>query len=163
MSSLSRLAPLDCIYCQLGRTTNKTIERREWVPLEEVVDELRDKLALGPDYVTIGGSGEPTLYSRIGELIDRIRSIKDIPIAVLTNGSLLWKQDVRNDLRKAHVVIPSLDVGENVLFPGRSPRPTRLSPLSVCWTAWLRSGRSSMASTGWRCCSSPGIPQSRPT
>jgi wyosine [tRNA(Phe)-imidazoG37] synthetase (radical SAM superfamily) len=106
----------DCIYCQLGRTTNKTIERREWVPLEEVVDELRGKLTSGPDYVTIGGSGEPTLYSRIGELIDRIRSITDIPIAVLTNGSLLWKQDVRNDLRKAHVVIPSLDVGENVLF-----------------------------------------------
>ncbi len=106
----------DCIYCQLGRTANKTIERREWVPLEEVVDELRGKLTSGPDYVTIGGSGEPTLYSRIGELIDRIRSITDIPIAVLTNGSLLWKQDVRNDLRKAHVVIPSLDVGDNVLF-----------------------------------------------
>lgn len=106
----------DCIYCQLGRTTNKTTERREWVPLERVVDELRGKLASGPDYITIGGSGEPTLYSRIGDLIDEIRSMTDIPVAVLTNGSLLWKQDVRNDLRKAHVLIPSLDVGDNVLF-----------------------------------------------
>ena len=106
----------DCIYCQLGRTTNRTVERREWVPLDAVVDELRGKLALRPDYITIGGSGEPTLYSRIGELIDGIRSMTDIPVAVLTNGSLLWKQDVRNDLRKAHVVIPSLDVGDNVLF-----------------------------------------------
>jgi wyosine [tRNA(Phe)-imidazoG37] synthetase (radical SAM superfamily) len=106
----------DCIYCQLGRTTNKTIERREWVPLEAVVDELRQKLASRPDYITIGGSGEPTLYSRIGELIDRIGSMTDIPVAVLTNGSLLWKQDVRNDLLHADVVIPSLDASDNTLF-----------------------------------------------
>ena len=106
----------DCIYCQLGRTTNRTVERREWVQLDDVLDELRGKLALSPDYVTIGGSGEPTLYSRIGELIDGIRSMTDIPVAVLTNGSLLWKEDVRNDLRHANVIIPSLDAGENVLF-----------------------------------------------
>ncbi len=106
----------DCIYCQLGRTTNRTVERREWVPLDALFDELRGKLALRPDYITIGGSGEPTLYSRIGELIDGIRSMTDIPVAVLTNGSFLWKQDVRNDLRRAHVVIPSLDVGDNLLF-----------------------------------------------
>jgi wyosine [tRNA(Phe)-imidazoG37] synthetase (radical SAM superfamily) len=106
----------NCIYCQLGRTTNRTVERREWVPLDSVVDELRQKLALRPDYITISGSGEPTLYSRIGELIDRIRLITDIPVAVLTNGSLLWRQDVRNELQNAHVVLPSLDVGDNTLF-----------------------------------------------
>lgn len=106
----------DCIYCQLGRTTNKTTERREWVPLEEILEELRGRLALEPDYITIGGSGEPTLYSRIGDLIDGIRAITEIPVAVITNGSLLWDEAVRNELSKADVVMPSLDAGSKALF-----------------------------------------------
>ncbi|HOF19312.1 MAG TPA: radical SAM protein, partial [Phycisphaerae bacterium] len=52
----------DCIYCQLGRTTHKTVERREWVPLDDVLAELKEKLAARPDYITLSGSGEPTLY-----------------------------------------------------------------------------------------------------
>lgn len=106
----------DCIYCQLGRTTNKTIERREWVPLKGVIEELRTKLAWRPDYITIAGSGEPTLYSRMGELIEAIRSMTDIPVAVITNGSLLWQKAVRDELRHANVVLPSLDAGDNGLF-----------------------------------------------
>jgi wyosine [tRNA(Phe)-imidazoG37] synthetase (radical SAM superfamily) len=106
----------DCIYCQLGHTTNKTIERREWVPLREVLDELRSKLTLKPDYITLAGSGEPTLYSRIGDLMDEIRLMTDIPVAVITNGSLLWKDEVRRQLRHANVVIPSLDAGDEMLF-----------------------------------------------
>jgi len=96
----------DCIYCQLGRTTNKTAERREWVPLNEVLAELQDKLATKPDYITLSGSGEPTLYSRLDDLIDRIRSMTDVPVAVLTNGSLLWQKEVRRQLMDAHLVIP---------------------------------------------------------
>ncbi len=106
----------DCIYCQLGRTTNKTIERREWVPLKGVIEELRIKIAWRPDYITIAGSGEPTLYSRIGELIEAIRSMTEIPVAVITNGSLLWQKAVRDELRHADVVLPSLDTGDNSLF-----------------------------------------------
>jgi wyosine [tRNA(Phe)-imidazoG37] synthetase (radical SAM superfamily) len=106
----------DCIYCQLGQTTNKTIERREWVPLKGVLDELRAKLAWHPDYITIAGSGEPTLYSRIGELIEAIRSMTDIPVAVITNGSLLWQKAVRDELLHADVVLPSLDAGDSALF-----------------------------------------------
>lgn len=106
----------DCIYCQLGRTTSKTIERREWVVLDEVLEELKDKLATKPDYITLSGSGEPTLYSRLDELIDGIRSMTDIPIAALTNGSLLWQKDVRRQLRDAHLVVPSLDAGHNGVF-----------------------------------------------
>jgi len=106
----------DCIYCQLGRTTNKTVERREWVPLNEVLAELQDKLATKPDYITLSGSGEPTLYSRLDELIDRIRSLTDIPVAVLTNGSLLWQREVRRQLMDAHLVIPSLDAGDAAMF-----------------------------------------------
>jgi len=106
----------DCIYCQLGRTTNKTVERREWVSLDDVVMELKDKLATKPDYITISGSGEPTLYSRLEELIDRIRSMTDVPVAVLTNGSLLWQPEVRSQLTNADLVIPSLDAGDNSMF-----------------------------------------------
>ncbi len=106
----------DCIYCQLGRTTNKTVERREWVPLGDVLAELKEKLATQPDYITLSGSGEPTLYSRLDELIDGIRSMTDIPVAVLTNGSLLWQPDVRRQLKNAHLAVPSLDAGNAAMF-----------------------------------------------
>ncbi len=106
----------DCIYCQLGRTTQKTVERREWVPLEEVLQDLREGLARQPDYVTLSGSGEPTLFSRLDELIDRIKSITDVPVAVLTNGALLWQEDVRRQLAKADLVMPSLDAGNPAMF-----------------------------------------------
>jgi len=106
----------DCIYCQLGRTTRKTVERREWIPLDDVVEELKGRLSLKPEYITLSGSGDPTLYSRMGELIDRIRSMTDVPVAVLTNGSLLWRRDVRAQLLNAHLVIPSLDAGSNSMF-----------------------------------------------
>ncbi|OGV48791.1 MAG: radical SAM protein [Lentisphaerae bacterium GWF2_44_16] len=106
----------DCIYCQLGKTTCKTMRRQEWVSLDEVLKELKENLASNPDYITLSGSGEPTLYSRIDELITGIRSMTDIPIAVLTNGSLLWQKEVRSQLLKADLIIPSLDAGDKVLF-----------------------------------------------
>lgn len=106
----------DCIYCQLGRTSNKTVERREWVPLKDVLEELKGKLASRPDYITLSGSGEPTLYSRLDELIAGIRAITDVPVAVLTNGSLLWQEEVRRQLMDAHLVIPSLDAGQASMF-----------------------------------------------
>jgi len=106
----------DCIYCQLGRTTHKTVERSSWVPLDEVMTELKEKLSLQPDYITLGGSGEPTLCSRLGEVIDRIHSLTDIPVAVLTNGALLWQDEVRRQLSKADLVIPSLDAGNEEMF-----------------------------------------------
>lgn len=106
----------DCIYCQLGRTTNKTILRKEWGPLEEIISQLKDKLYLEPDYITLSGSGEPTLFTKCGELICKIKKVTSIPVAVLTNGSLLWKPDVRRSLLEADLVIPSLDAGGNHLF-----------------------------------------------
>jgi wyosine [tRNA(Phe)-imidazoG37] synthetase (radical SAM superfamily) len=106
----------DCIYCQLGRTTCKTLERKEWVPLEGVLEKLKRKLSSKPDYITLSGSGEPTLHSRVDELIDRIKAITDVPVAVLTNGSLLWQEDVRNQLMNADLVIPSLDAGDEAMF-----------------------------------------------
>jgi len=106
----------DCIYCQLGRTTNKTIQRKEWVPIDIVVDQLKTKLSSKPDYITLSGSGEPTLYSRLEDLISRIKDITDIPVAVLTNGSLLWLPEVRSALKSADLVVPSLDAGSSQIF-----------------------------------------------
>lgn len=106
----------DCIYCQLGRTTCKTLELKEWAPLEHTLAELKDRLSSRPDYITLSGSGEPTLFSRIGELIIRIKAVTDIPVAVLTNGSLLWRGEVRDQLINADVVIPSLDAADEAMF-----------------------------------------------
>ena len=80
----------DCIYCQLGRTTNKTIVRDEWVSMDTIVEQIQqrlEELQTPPDYITLSGSGEPTLYSRIDELIEKIKTFSSIPIAILTNGS----------------------------------------------------------------------------
>ncbi|WP_303238228.1 radical SAM protein [uncultured Bilophila sp.] len=108
----------DCVYCQLGRTTNHTVERREYVPTAEILDELRRKLAENdrPEYISFAGSGEPTLHSGLGEIIRGIKAMTDVPVVVFTNGSLLWKPEVRADLRAADVVIPSLDGGDAALL-----------------------------------------------
>lgn len=106
----------DCVYCQLGRTTNKTIQRKEWVPIDIVINQLKAKLSSKPDYITLSGSGEPTLFLRLEELISRIKDITDTPVAVLTNGSLLWLPEVRKALESADLVVPSLDAGSRHVF-----------------------------------------------
>ena len=113
-----KVCTLDCIYCQLGKTVEKTIERRDFGPVEPVLDELREVLAEGleADFITIAGSGEPTLNLRLGELIDGIKRITNTAIAILTNGTLLYREDVRADCAKADVVMPSLDAGDQQTF-----------------------------------------------
>ena len=108
----------DCVYCQLGRTTTKTTERKEYVPVEEVLSELREKLAAGEpcDFIGLAGSGEPTLHSGIGTLVREIKRMTKTPVAVLTNGSLLWMEEVREALSGADLVLPSLDAGDAHLF-----------------------------------------------
>jgi wyosine [tRNA(Phe)-imidazoG37] synthetase (radical SAM superfamily) len=108
----------DCIYCQLGCTTRKTVRRREYVGVEQVAQQLQERLRQGltADYITLSGSGEPTLCSRLGSLIDRIKSITAIPVAILTNGSLLRDSGVRREVKKADLVIPSLDAGSELMF-----------------------------------------------
>lgn len=108
----------NCIYCQLGPTTNLTLERKEWVPFDRVLEEARQKLASaeGVDYITFSGSGEPTLHNRIGEILREVKRITSVPIAVLTNGSLLWQADVQEELLEADLVIPSLDAPDRALF-----------------------------------------------
>jgi wyosine [tRNA(Phe)-imidazoG37] synthetase (radical SAM superfamily) len=108
----------DCIYCQLGRTTAKTMERKEYCPVDAVVNEVKEKLkkVSPPDYITLSGSGEPTLHSRIGDIISGIKEISDVPVAVLTNGSLFWIDEVRDAVSGADLIIPSLDAGSEETF-----------------------------------------------
>lgn len=105
-----KICSFDCIYCQLGPTTEKTISRRDYTPVLEVLDDVRRALAGKEkiDYLTFAGSGEPTLHRSIGQLIIEVKKMTEIPVAVLTNGSMLVFSEVRNDLAGADVVIPTL-------------------------------------------------------
>lgn len=107
----SKTCSYDCIYCQLGPTMRKTIERAAYVPIEDVLQEIERKLSSDThaDYITLAGSGEPTLHAQIGEFITQTKERWPIPVAVITNGSLLHDPGVRRDLLKADVVVPSLD------------------------------------------------------
>ncbi len=109
---------LDCIYCQLGRTTRKTILRRPYVGVEAVIADVKKAVRQGQriDYVTLSGSGEPTLHSQTGRIINEIKKITETPVAILTNGTLLSLKSVRMELSKADLVIPSLDAASQDVF-----------------------------------------------
>lgn len=108
----------NCIYCQLGINAEQTLKRADYVPIQDVLAELEEKIAegLNADYITLSGSGEPTLHCHIGQLIDGIRAITSIPIAVITNGTLFTDPQVRRDCAKADVVLPSLDASDEETF-----------------------------------------------
>jgi len=101
---------LDCVFCQLGRTTHKTVTRREYVKTEEVLSELTEWLKTDgdADYITLSGSGEPTLHERFGEVLALIREKSHIPSLLLTNGTLLHLPEVREAAALASVVKVSL-------------------------------------------------------
>jgi wyosine [tRNA(Phe)-imidazoG37] synthetase (radical SAM superfamily) len=110
----------NCVYCQLGRTVPLTNERREYYPRAEILAEVEAALESHRpgeiDWVTFVGSGEPALHSGIGWLIRHVKTLTNLPVAVITNGSLLYLPEVRYDLAEADVVMPSLDAGTAVLY-----------------------------------------------
>ncbi|MDY0360758.1 MAG: radical SAM protein [Desulforegulaceae bacterium] len=109
---------LDCVYCECGRTTNLTAERKEYVPADYVKQELKDYFQKNPkpDYVTFSGSGEPCLNTKIGEILDFIKSNFDVKVCVLTNGTLLSDPLLRKELLNADLVMPSLDSADEKSF-----------------------------------------------
>lgn len=114
-----KVCSLDCIYCEVGHTTKLTSERKEYIRYPSIIKELNTYFLNNPDpdYITFSGSGEPTLNSRIGDIISFIKEKKPhIPIAVLTNGTLMNDKQVRRELLGASVVLPSLDVATNLTF-----------------------------------------------
>ncbi|WP_319561995.1 radical SAM protein [Marispirochaeta sp.] len=122
-----KVCSFNCVYCECGATTNLTIERREYVPADEVISELSSFLKENPkpDYLTFSGAGEPVLNSGIGKVLESIKKeFPQIPAAVLTNGSLFGDPDVRKALLPADLVLPSLDAASERTFR-RIDRPHR--------------------------------------
>ena len=108
---------LDCIYCQCGLTTKKTVERRSFYPVPDVIAAVRKSVALRrPDYLTFSGEGEPTLNKDIGRIIRRLKREFRLPVAVITNGTLMSDPAVRRDLYAADLVMPSLDAADQRTF-----------------------------------------------
>jgi len=114
-----KVCSLDCVYCECGKTTKLTLERKEYVPKDEVIAELEHFLNNNPapDYITFSGAGEPTLNSAIGEIIAFVKQhYPTIPVAVLTNGTLLSDKKVRAEIIDADVVLPSFDAASAEAF-----------------------------------------------
>ena len=114
-----KVCSLNCVYCEVGKTTKRTTQRMEYVLYDRVISELNQFMSQKPgiDYITFSGSGEPTLNSRIGDVLSYIRkNFPSIKTAVLTNGSLLYDAALRSELLAADVVLPSLDAASQEVF-----------------------------------------------
>ena len=107
----------DCIYCQLGKTKVMTSERKEFVKTDRILSDLKEILPrVEADIITFSGTAEPTLAKNLGEIADGIRPLTDLPLAILTNSSLMGRRDVIEDLLKFDVVVAKLDAPNSELF-----------------------------------------------
>jgi wyosine [tRNA(Phe)-imidazoG37] synthetase (radical SAM superfamily) len=108
-----KICTYDCIYCQLGKTTNKTVERKRYISIDlaELIEGLKKAIKDNKriDYITFSGAGEPTLNQDIGILINKVKEATDIPVVVLTGGGILYKESVRDDIKKADIIKVSFD------------------------------------------------------
>ena len=109
---------MDCIYCQLGPSEHTIIEQATFYPVEDVLDDVASALKRGPrpDVITLAGSGEPTLYRPLGELLDGLHALADIPILVITNSTLLHVPETAAAVLKSDILAPSLDAGDDETF-----------------------------------------------
>jgi wyosine [tRNA(Phe)-imidazoG37] synthetase (radical SAM superfamily) len=115
---------MDCVYCQLGASAKTTVRRREFVPVETILSQIKDALAKKKpvDAITFSGSGEPTLHSGLGRIIAGIRRMTDVKIVLLTNSAALTGARARRDAAGADIVVPSLDAATDGVF-ARVNRP----------------------------------------
>lgn len=110
----------NCVYCQLGRSTPVVNERKDYFPPGDIIADVRDALERhgedGIDWITFVGSGEPLLHKSIGVILREVKSMTRVPVALLTNGSFLHLPEVRNEVRVADAVMPSIDAGTSEMF-----------------------------------------------
>jgi wyosine [tRNA(Phe)-imidazoG37] synthetase (radical SAM superfamily) len=114
-----KICTYDCVYCQIGQTAERRLVRKEYIPGQEVLEEVKTFLEKGDspvDHFSLSGSGEPTLHSGIRWIISEIKKLSSVPVAVITNGSLLYLSEVREDLLQADVILPSLDAASREVF-----------------------------------------------
>ena len=123
LSTRGKTCSFDCAYCELGKTIYPLAERREFVPISTLALELERVRDVPADHATFAGSGEPTLARNLGQAIDIVKSALGLPVAVLTNSSLMPREDVRQELAQADVVAAKLDASNEELFH-RINKPT---------------------------------------
>ncbi|HZE20595.1 MAG TPA: radical SAM protein, partial [Desulfobaccales bacterium] len=114
----SKTCPYDCIYCEVGPTTRQTRKRFSY-RTQAIIAELAEHLkgpGAAPDVITLAGSGEPTLNLGLGRIIQAIKEMTRIPVAVLTNGALLYLPEVRRELAPADIILPSLDAAREKTY-----------------------------------------------
>jgi len=110
-----RRCSFDCLFCEVGATDTLTCERREYVPTAAVIAELHEWLAEGgqADVITLAGAGEPTLHTGFGEIIDAVHAACRIPVALLTNSTLLGDPEVMAAAARADIVKVSLSAWDD--------------------------------------------------
>jgi wyosine [tRNA(Phe)-imidazoG37] synthetase (radical SAM superfamily) len=110
----------NCVYCQLGRSKPLINQRDKYYPPGKILAEVQQALETHQpgeiDWITFVGSGEPTLHTHIGKLIEQVKTLTPIPVAVITNGSLLSDPHIREGLAVADAVLPTLDAGTAALY-----------------------------------------------
>jgi len=116
ISTSSKMCSFDCTYCQLGKSVTPVVRRRNFIDLETLSGELKSVRGISADYATFSGMGEPTLAANLGEAIQLVKSTLKLPVAVLTNSSLMSRDDVREDLLLADVVVAKIDAPDELLF-----------------------------------------------
>jgi wyosine [tRNA(Phe)-imidazoG37] synthetase (radical SAM superfamily) len=119
LSTREKTCSFDCVYCQLGRTTNRTVDRQVYVQTEEIEREIKalaGAIADTTDVITFSGMGEPTLGANLGEVADAIRRHSTKPLAILTNAALMTDARVRDELQKLDIVVAKLDAPDQRLF-----------------------------------------------
>lgn len=115
---LHKTCNFNCVYCQLGKSLKLECERKEFYPVDNVISWIKNNLHKYPEYdvITFSGNGEPLLYKNIGKIIDFLKGFQKKPIVILTNGSLFYKKEVRDEVKNADIIVPSLDAGKEKTF-----------------------------------------------
>jgi len=117
-----KTCPFDCVYCQLGATTDKTLERAVYIPSADIIAEVKSWMDVnaaqikGLSFITLSGPGEPTLHSEISTIISQLKKISSIPVAVITNSCFMGEAAVRRELLEANLIVPSLDAASSEVF-----------------------------------------------
>ncbi len=113
----NKTCSFDCVYCQLGKTQNKSFEQKNFVENFELEKELKESLKKAKaDIITFSGSGEPTLAKNLSELIDTARELTDLPVGILTNSSMFYLKEVKKALNKLDVIVAKIDAPNKELF-----------------------------------------------
>lgn len=110
---------LNCVYCEVSRTTHLTLKRKSFFPITEIIEELDDFMKDKPelDYITFSGAGEPTLNLELGQIITYIKTnYPDYKLALITNGTLLTEPELRQEVLSCDLILPSLDAASQQSF-----------------------------------------------